>query len=241
MIYKRSGLVGGSMCDTKLRLSPLAMLELIEDSASELLSALHIDGRTAMREYGAMWVFTKNTVSILRRPEWLEQFEIKSFISRHSPLRLFIDTELSSPEGEPLMRSRLEICALDLENGGIRKPGTLGFREDMEHPEPLPGTAFCRFRKEETEKLYSVTVRSTNLDFCGHTNNVEYLRFVLASFESRDLEQRGIRTIEMDYRGQSYEGDVLDIERSRQDNTDCFFITRNGQTAAACRIEWEHA
>ena len=86
-----------------------------------------------------------------------------------------------------------------------------------------------------------MTVRSTNLDFCGHTNNVEYLRFVLASFESRDLEQRGIRSIEMDYRGQSYEGDVLDIERSRQDNTDCFFITRNGQTAAACRIEWEQA
>lgn len=229
------------MCDTKLRLSPIAIFELIEDAASELMGELHIDGATAMREYNAMWVFSKNYIRIFRRPEWREHFEISSYISKHSPLRLFIDTELTSPGGEPLMRSRLEICALDLTTGGLRKPPTLGFREEMEHPFPLPELDFMRFPKSAAQHIGTEKVRSMNLDYCGHTNNVEYVRFILNTFTSEELRAKEISCIEMNYRGQSYEGDTLGIERTAEPGTDTFFITRGDKTAAACRIEWAAA
>ena len=71
MVYEKQTYVAGSMCDPKLKLSVIASLEMLEDTLTELLSGMHIDGVTAMKKYGAMWVFSKNTVQILIRPEWL--------------------------------------------------------------------------------------------------------------------------------------------------------------------------
>ena len=239
MIYTNSTYVRGSQCDPEVKLSIIAIFELIEDSLTELLGSMHIDGVTAMKKYGAMWVFSKNTLRIDRRPDWLEKFEVKSYISKHSPLRLFLDTEATDECGNRLFASRVELCALDLETGRIRKPDTLGFREEMENPEPLKDLDFFRFSKTQPEKLESVTVRTMNLDYCSHTNNVEYVRFILNTYPSAHFREYGISAIEMHYLGQSFEGDNLDLEKLTNDGSEQFFITKEGKNVASCSIEWK--
>lgn len=238
MVYEKESYVAGSMCDPQLKLSVIAALELIEDSVTELLGGMGIDGVTAMNKYGAMWVFSKNNMQIMRRPKWLEKLHVRCYISKHSPLRIFVDTEIGSADGEAFVRSRVEICALDLETGHIRKPVTLGFTEDMEKPEPMPGLDFSRFSKEGTSPVSSVTVRSTNLDYCSHTNNVEYVRFILDTFTSKELQSREIAGLELHYLGQSYEGETLDIGRITGEGSDTYFISRGDEAAVACRIGW---
>ncbi len=72
------------MCDGKATLSPLAAFQLVEDAVTELLGQLHIDGVTAMREYGATWVFVKTVIRFFQRPSWPEGLEIRSFVSARS-------------------------------------------------------------------------------------------------------------------------------------------------------------
>ena len=239
MIYTKNEYVRGSQCDPEVKLSVISVLELIEDGLTELLGSMHIDGVTAMREYGAMWVISKNTIRIRRCPEWLEEFSFRCFISKHSQLRLFIDFEAIDKNGEPLFSARVEICALDLETGRIRRPDSLGFRIEMEHPQPLEGLDFFRFSKTAPQKQESVTVRTMNLDYCGHCNNVEYVKFILNRYSAKHFTEQRISRLEMHYLGQSYEGEVLDIEKLGGEGPGQFFITREGKNVASCSIEWE--
>jgi len=41
MVYSKNGTVSGSMCDSSVKLSPLAVFQLVEDTATELMGELH--------------------------------------------------------------------------------------------------------------------------------------------------------------------------------------------------------
>ncbi len=239
MIYKRTGTVSASMCDPKTKLSPLSAFQLVEDAVTELMGDLHIDGLTAMREYGAMWVFVKNIIHIYHRPEWRDTYELRSFISGHSAAKLLIDTEIVTTDGLPIVHSRLELCALDLQSGSIRKASTVGVQPDTPTETPLPDLKFRRFPKDGLTSLETVTVRATNLDYCSHTNNVEYVRFLLNTYSAKHLLDNEIEQIEIHYGQQTFEGDSLQISKSCTDTSDLFAIHSDKGPAVECRIDWK--
>ncbi|MBR6103185.1 MAG: acyl-ACP thioesterase [Ruminococcus sp.] len=240
MIYEKEKYVAGSMCDASVKMSVIAAFEIVEDSVTELLGSMHIDGVTAMKKYGAMWVFSKNVMRFYRKPEWLEKLRISCFISGHSKLRMFCDTVISSEAGEKLVSSRVEICGIDLKEGRIRPPETVGFTEDMEHPCPAEDLAFGRFGKEALPVSEEVRVRSTNIDYCSHTNNIEYVRFILNSYPSEKVCSDDIAGIELHYLGQTHEGDLLSIESELTGSLDRFNVRSEGKAVIACRIEWRN-
>ena len=240
MIYKRTGTVSASMCDAKTRMSPLSAFQLVEDAVTELMGDLHIDGLTAMRKYAAMWVFVKNIIHIYHRPEWRDTYELRSFISGHSAAKLLIDTEIvTADDNLPIVHSRLELCALDLQSGSIRKASTVGVQPDAPTEKPLPDLKFSRFPKDELIPLETVTVRATNLDYCSHTNNVEYVRFLLNTYSAECLQNNEIEKIEIHYGQQTFEGDSLQISRSRKAESDFFAIHSEKGPAVECRIDWK--
>lgn len=238
MIYRKDTYVPASMCNGETKLSVMAVFQLVEDAVTELMGDLRIDGITAMREYGAMWVFVKNNIRIFRLPAWREPFTIRGFISSHTAAKLQIDTELTDEKGDALVHSRLELCALDLETGRIRKAATVGVTDDIECGEPLPDMGFARFPRAELSCVESVTVRSTNLDYCSHTNNIEYVRFILNTYSAAQLAARSLDRIEMHYGSQSFEGDALQLWRAETAEGDLVSVRRDGASAADCLLRW---
>ena len=240
MIYMKQGRVPASMCDSGAKLSPLALLQLEEDAVTELMGDLHIDGLTAMREYNAMWVFVKNTVQVFHRPAWREEYELRSFVSGHSAAKLLIDTELwSTAHSEPLFHARLEMCALDLETGRIRKAATVGVSDDMPCEEALPELSFTRFPRSSLTQLETVKVRSTNLDYCSHTNNIEYMRFILNTYTAKDFLELEIARIEIHYGNQTFEEDEIVIFKYSDMQADYFSLVSNGKTSVDCFLLWK--
>ena len=63
----------------------------------------------------------KNNIRFLRRPVWREAFSVKCFISKHSSVKLNIDTFAATESGEHLFEARTELCAADPESGRPRK------------------------------------------------------------------------------------------------------------------------
>lgn len=238
MIYKKQSYVSGSMCDGKLQLSILAADEIVENAVTELMGDLGIDGIVAMEKYKAMWLIVKNNICFIRRPVWREKFTVTCYISSHTTIKLNIDTLVKAENGEVLLKARTELAAVDLEGGKIRKAETVGFTEDMENPSETEGLEFARFPKNGGEPVESVVVRSTSLDYCYHTNNIEYVRFMLNTYGIEHFKQHEPKQIEIHYSNQSFEGDKLDISRQSSDDGDLFLVTRDNGLITACRIRW---
>jgi acyl-CoA thioesterase FadM len=102
----------------------MGAFRIVEDMVTELMGDLRIDGVTCMKEYGAMWVFVRNRIEIPHQIEWMEEYTVTSYISSFSRVRLYIDTVMTGKDGSVALASRLELCAVDLETGKIRKAET---------------------------------------------------------------------------------------------------------------------
>ena len=226
------------MCDGKLQLSILAADEIVENAVTELMGDLGIDGIVAKEKYKAMWLIVKNNICFIRRPAWREKFTVYRYISKHSTVKLNIDTIVKDEKGEILVKARIELAAIDLETGKIRKAETVGFTEDMENPVETEGLEFARFSKDPGELAESVIVRSTSLDYCYHTNNIEYVRFVLNTYGIDQFKQHEPKQVEIHYGNQSFEGEKLDINKLSTEDGDLFNITRDGNLITSCNIKW---
>ena len=66
MIYSQKRKLCASLCGADAKLSAIGAMSLIEDSLTETMGELKIDGLTAMNQYNAIWLFTKNHVKFIK-------------------------------------------------------------------------------------------------------------------------------------------------------------------------------
>lgn len=235
MILARERKIYSSLVGLDARLSTIGLLEIVEDALTELMGELKVDGLTTKRLYNAFWVFTKNRIKLIRKPEWNETIKVESFISSYSMVKLNIDTALKDVNGNVVAYSRTELCALDLQTQRIRKVSTVGISSETESHAELMEIAFSKIDDDNMELIESVKARSTNIDFCNHVNNVEYVRFLLAKFTAEQLSQ-DFKEMQIEYLNQSFENDELDIYNKTQNNVDTFLIKRQDIDIVRCEI-----
>lgn len=236
MIYNKCGSVGSDMIDAGTNLSVTGAFRIIENAVTEMMAQLKIDGITVKKLYNAMWVFTKNRIKFLKPLAWGELFTVDCFITGFSLVKLNVETAIKNAQNEIIAYSKVELCALDLETGRIRKTSTVGLDDSFERHPSLTEVEFTRFDDAELPLIESVTVRSTNIDFSRHTNNVEYLRFVLNTYTVQELLDRPVKEIEVCYINQSYENDELQVYKSTNANADTIAIRKQDKTIIKCEI-----
>ncbi len=236
MIYTKKQKVSASMASSDECLSILGVFGIVEDAITELMGELKIDGVTAKEKYNAFWVFTKNRVRIFRKLRWNEEFVISCFISLKSLVKMNVDVAAKTTNGELVFYARVEECALDITTQKIRKLNSVGVDETMLAETPSVDIQFCKFDYENLPVLEQVRVRSTNIDMSHHTNNLEYLRFVLNTFSIKELETRQIKEMEVVYANQSYENDILDVHKTSLPNKDVIVLQKQDTPVVRCEI-----
>lgn len=234
MIYQKQQIVGSTQVGADANLSTLGIFGLVESAITEGMGMLHIDGMTVRREYNAFWVFTKNRIKILDGANWGDVLTAQSFISNISLVKLDVDTVLKKSDGSIVAYSRCEMCALDVETGRIRRTSSVGVNESIVAETPLMDVSFEKLDDGDMQLVDTVTVRSTNIDFSQHCNNVEYLRFVLNTYAVSEIVSKPIKEMEVDYVNQSYEGDALSVYKLSVGNRDFFTLKKNDQTVIRC-------
>lgn len=212
--------VGASMTDYAVNLSAIGMFQIVEDTITELMGDMHIDGMTAKREYNAVWVLTKNRIKFYKPIAWNQEFTVTGFISRKSLATLHIDVEIQNAQGERAAYARVEICALDLQTGRIRKVSTVGVDEHIQVEQACDNVEFAKFGNTELTACEEVRIRSSHIDYAQHANNKEYVRFIVNTYSVDELQARPIREMEVDYLQQTFENDVLTVCKGSVDNKD---------------------
>lgn len=236
MIYKKNGLVGGGIIGVDTNLSVMGAFTIVEDALTEMMGELKIDGLTAKRIYNAMWVFSKNRIKFIKPLAWGENYTVECFITDFSLVKMNIETAIKNAKGEIAVYARTEVCALDLTAGKIRKTSTVGVNDTIKKETSLMNIEFTQFDAADPPLVEKVKVRSTNIDFSHHTNNVEYIRFVLNTYSVEELLSRPVKEIEARYANQSFENDELQVKKLSSGERDIVVIEKDGTAVIKCEI-----
>lgn len=229
--------LSASMVSSANTLSAVGAFTVVEDALTELMGDLGIDGITVKRKYNSFWVFVRTRIKFTgKQLGWGEEYTVTAFLSAASIVKLFADFEATDGKGEKLFSARLELCVLDIASQKILKLSSVGFTPDMLGGQPNPEVNFGRFERIQPPVAESVRVRSTNIDHSHHTNNLEYIRFIMNSYTVAETEARDIKEMEVEYVSQSYEGDLLDIRKANFDGKDLIILEKEGKTVVRCEM-----
>lgn len=236
MKYSKNYKVTSARLDATSGLSITGIFEVVEECVSEYFGAMGIDGFTVDEKYNACWVFMKNRIKMIKPIRWNETFSAEAFISKKAMASMHVDIAIRNSEGELCAYAKTETVPLDLTNGRPRKLDTLEIDDSFEVYESLTDLSFTKFPKIELPEVDSVTIKYTNIDYLQHTNNKEYAKFILNTYEVKDILDKPIREMEMQYLGQAHEHDVLSIRKDVIDGKELFAIVKDGTTMIKCEI-----
>lgn len=228
--------VSSSLTDYNANLSVLGALQIMEDAITEFMGDLKIDGLTAKREYNAVWVFSKTKIEFLKSILWNSEYTLTCFISKISNVTIDIDVGIKNSDDELCVYSRTELCALDMSNGRIRKVSTVGVDDSFQAHAPLAELVFEKIDAEDLPAAEEVKIGFTSIDYAVHTNNKEYVRFMLNTYTVDEMRSFPIREMQIAYANQSFEGDVLTVHKGRCDGKDLFVIRKNDKPVVKCEI-----
>lgn len=228
--------VAASHADFNANLSVLGVFQIVEDAVTEFMGDLKIDGVTAKKKYNAVWVIVKTRIKFLKNLAWNDEYTVNCFISKISNATINIDVGIKNDKDDLCFYARTELCALDVETGRIRKVSTVGVDGTFQTGVPLTDISFTKIDAEDLPVAEQVKVRFTNIDFVVHTNNVEYVRFILNTYSVSEIESCPILEMEIVYANQSYENDILTIHKAHIDNRDIFVIQKDDKIIVKSEI-----
>ncbi len=135
---------------------------------------------------------------------------------------------IKNADGVLCAYSRVETCVLGLSAMRILRLQTIDAIAAVTIEKPEIDVTFTKFDCSPTERVESVRVGSTNIDMSQHTNNVEYVRFIINTYSVKELHDKPIRELEIRYINQSYENDVLTVYKQSCDASKDVFLLKSG-------------
>lgn len=238
MIYTQIKNVGASLTDANANLSPIGAMTLVEDNLTELFKQLKIDGLTTREKYGAVWVFLQNHIKFIKTVRWQEQITLASFISYKSALRICVDTCIKNSNQEIVAYSRIQLCSIDTTTQRPRRTDTVGIDDTVAAEKPMCDIDFAKPELTDMRFIKHITIRSSNIDYAHHTNNIEYVRFLINTFSVQDLLNKPVREIDVQYKHQSFENDAILIFGNKTQNTAIFEIRKDSAQLLVCEMRF---
>lgn len=236
--------IGGGACDPSGRLSLLGALTLVEDVVIDTLDRMDVNGFNLRKKYGAVLVFSKNHIKFYQPIRWREKVSIACFVSTKSVARLNVDVCVKNEQGVIAMYARTEVCAVDVESARLRRLDTVGIGEKIRVYRALAEIEWQQIDKADT-LIDTLTVRTSNIDYAGHTNNIEYIRMLLNTFTLEEWSGGIVpRELQIAYVSQSFLNDELSIyAMNRNDesialNERLYTIKKGEQDVLRCALRW---
>ena len=164
---------------------------------------------SVMTPKGLFWVTVRSRIRIHRRPAVSEIVELSTWPEK--PDRIRGRRNYTFTKGsELLIEGTTDWAILDRNTNRLYMINQLydpdfEFCQEKVLPEP-----FYRFTDSFSgESFAEYTVRSIDIDFEGHMNNVAYVRALFGHFSRAELERMDPKEIEFQYKVSCYEGDRL--------------------------------
>ena len=197
--------------DSSDRVTLAAVFDFFQEAAISHAEHLGV-GREAMARTGQVWVLSRMSVLILRRPRWTETLTLRSWPRGAEKLFALRDYDLRDTEGAPLVLGRSGWLVLDREK---RRPlRSQSFIEGLPRNEGLDALAGLPPGLEARNGLSLMGERRavySDIDCNGHVNNARYVQWIQDSLAPGHLIQaRGMR-LDINYLREVMGGDSIQL------------------------------
>ena len=174
---------------------------------------------------------TKTKIRFNSTIKWMDNIVLETDLCKETGIRLNIFNNILDTSGKILVEGIQEICAVDSETRKVRTVESTVLPKGIEIDETtIPNLKFVKFDEELGEEYFrkNILIDSRNIDFFGHTNNVEYARFMLSTFTGEDVRNISPKEFEIHYIAESREGETLSIYRKDLDDS-YYFEIKSGE------------
>ena len=84
----------------------------------------------------------------------------------------------------------------------------------------------------------TIKVKSVDIDIYRHTNNIEYAKFVMATFQTVELDAINIIDFEIHYVSETKENDELKIYKKLINNAYIFVIKKDDNIVCKAKLDF---
>jgi len=236
--YETAVTIRPSMCDFSARLSVPDAFALCMDVASEHAETMGIGG-AAMTQRGLFWVTVRTRLRFLRRPFMAAQTVAATWPGAPAEKNCDRYYTLSTPEGKLLLEGVTHWAVMDLKTGQLSPVPPLYPADFTPSGDAVRFDAAPRLDPDfsAARELGTYTVRSTDIDFGGHMNNVAYVRALLGAFSVEEQKAAPATELEVVFLKSCYEGDTLSLRcRDIPGGRELALLRPDGAPAVLARV-----
>ena len=187
-----------------------AAMNFLQEAAISHAENLGV-GREAMARTGQVWILSRMSVQVDRRPRYGETVTVRSWPRGGEKLFALRDFDIRDADDRPAIRARSCWLIIDIEKRRPLRPqsimDSLPQNEGMDSLPAAVGLA----ERPALSKTHEWRALYTDVDYNGHANNVSYIRWMEDALEPALLEQATQMRLDINYLNEVLPGETVGI------------------------------
>lgn len=201
--------------DSSDRLTLNGVFDFFQEMAISHAENLNV-GREDMARTGQVWILSRMSVQVERRPGYCETVTVRSWPRGWEKLFAVRDYDIRDKDDTPVVSARSCWIIVDIEKRRPLRPGpvmdNLPLNEESNAMSSTPPS--LETREGENGGLRKVAERKalyTDVDYNGHVNNVRYIHWIEDTLEPQILEKADKMRLDINYMNEIMCGETTEI------------------------------
>ena len=200
--------------DKSDRLTLDAIFNFFQEAAISHAENLGV-GREEMARTGQLWIISRMTVIVSKRPNYRETIKIRSWPRGWEKLFALRDFEIKDKNDKAVVSAKSAWLIVDMEKRRPLRPQSvmdnLPLNEGLEALSAEAGGAEGLSERENLQKAAERKALYTDLDFNGHVNNVRYIHWIEDAIDTQLLYNAGKLRFDINYLNEVMEGEIVEL------------------------------
>jgi len=169
-------------------------------------------GREDMAKTGQVWILSRISVQVDRRPSYRETITVRSWPRGGEKLFAIRDYDIRGKDNVPAVSARSGWLIVDIEKRRpLRPQSVMDILPKNEDVNALTWGPIGLEKRGNLEKIGERKALYTDLDYNGHVNNVSYIRWIEDTIDPRLLEKAAKMRFDINYLNEILSGETIEI------------------------------
>ena len=210
-IWQEDCVVRFGHIDRSDRLTLSAVFQFFQEAAISHAENLRV-GREDMARSGQVWILSRMSVQIDRRPGYGEAITVRSWPRGGEKLFALRDYDIRDSGDKPAVRARSGWLIIDIEKRRpLRPQAVMDTLPQNEGLDALPSGAAGLAERDNLQKAGERQALYSDVDYNGHVNNVRYIQWIEDSLDSALLEKARSIRLDINYVSEILPGEITGI------------------------------
>ena len=197
--------------DKSDRLKLDAVFQFFQEAAISHAENLRV-GREEMAGTGQVWILSRMSVHIDRRPEYRETITVRSWPRGGEKLFAIRDFDIRDKNDIPVVSARSCWIIVDMEKRRpLRPQSVMDSLPQNDGINALTTTPAALSERGSLQKTGEKKALYTDVDFNGHVNNVRYIQWIEDALDPLLLEKAAKVHLDINYMNEILSGEKIEI------------------------------